>query len=222
MVKPVRKNRLRARERREQILAAALPVFARSGFAGTGTRPIAAAAGIAEPILYRHFHSKSALFCAVIAHVADRLEQALGKVIASTTGAGARLHALAHALPLLLQQHADELRVLCGAAASHADAVQTRATREALTRLGALLANGLAGPGLRRGVDARTAAFFLLEVGLGSALLRPVGVRTVVQRGFGARIVGLLTQALLPPRRLRGGASGDAARRRSGDPRRRS
>ena len=198
MVKPARKNRLRALERREQILTAALPVFARSGFSGTGTRPIAAAAGIAEPILYRHFRSKSALFCALLDLVAGRLEQALRQVIASTAGAGARLHALAVALPQLLRSHEDELRVLCGAAVSHADAVQTRATRRALTRLGAVITKGLEGPGLQRGVDARTAAFLLLQVGLGSALLRPVGVEPVVQRGFGTRIVGLLTRALLP------------------------
>ncbi|HEX6811600.1 MAG TPA: TetR/AcrR family transcriptional regulator [Planctomycetota bacterium] len=201
MVKPARKYRLRAGQRREQILASALPLFARSGFAGTGTRPIAAAAGIAEPILYRHFRSKSALFCAVLGLVADRLEHVLGQVMTSATGAGARLHALARALPQLLQSHEDELRVLCAAAASHADAVQTTATRAALTRLGTVIAKGLAGPGLQRSVDTRTAAFFLLEVGLGSALLRPVGVQAVLQPAFGDRIVAFLTRALLPPAR---------------------
>ncbi|HEX5051659.1 MAG TPA: helix-turn-helix domain-containing protein [Planctomycetota bacterium] len=198
MRKTVPATRLDATRRRAQILNTAMPVFARFGFAGTSTRQIAAAASIAEPILYRHFRNKAALFRAVLDLVARRLEHAIGAVIASAAGARARLLALAAALPGLLAAHEDELRVLCGAAASHTDTAQTRATRAALTRLGTVLTKGLGGPGLRRGVDRATAAYFLLEVGLGSALLRPVGVRAVSRRGYGERALALLTHALLP------------------------
>ena len=41
-------------------------LFARNGFRGTGTSDIAAAAGCSEPMIYKHFASKQALFAAVL------------------------------------------------------------------------------------------------------------------------------------------------------------
>jgi TetR/AcrR family transcriptional regulator len=51
-------------ERRRQILDAAAALFAESGFTGTTTRQIAAAVGISETLLFRHFPSKDALYAA--------------------------------------------------------------------------------------------------------------------------------------------------------------
>ena len=51
-----------AQDRRSAIVSAALPLFARKGFAETTTKDIAKAAGVSEPILYRHFPSKEALY----------------------------------------------------------------------------------------------------------------------------------------------------------------
>ena len=45
-------RRLPAGERREALLAAALPVFAVRGYEGATTRDLAAAAGVTEPVLY--------------------------------------------------------------------------------------------------------------------------------------------------------------------------
>jgi len=43
-------------------LDAVLPVFSKKGFKGTTTRELAAAAGISEALLYRHFSSKDVLY----------------------------------------------------------------------------------------------------------------------------------------------------------------
>src|SRR5687767_10262058 len=51
-----------AEERRELILQASLELFARQGLHGVTTRMIAAAAGMSEALLYRHFRSKDALY----------------------------------------------------------------------------------------------------------------------------------------------------------------
>ena len=192
-------RRLPAGDRRRQILDRALPEFAARGFAGTGTRELAAAAGVSEPILYRHFPGKHALFAAVLDLVAERLAQAIDAALASADTTRGRLQALADALPAMLAQHQDELRVLCSAAASHADAAQAAAARAAMTAVGGVLTRGLRDAGLRHGVDRELAAYFLLQIGLGSALLRPLGVRAVSRPGFGERIVELMVKALLPP-----------------------
>jgi AcrR family transcriptional regulator len=54
-------------ERREDILDAALEVFADYGFAGTSTEEIAARAGISQPYVFRLFGTKKELFKATVA-----------------------------------------------------------------------------------------------------------------------------------------------------------
>lgn len=70
--------RLTADERRAQIIDAARHVFEQSGFDGARTRDLAAAAGVNEALLYRHFGSKEDLFEAA---VAAPLEEAVGKLV---------------------------------------------------------------------------------------------------------------------------------------------
>jgi AcrR family transcriptional regulator len=55
-------TRLDSDERRKAIVKAAVPLFARDGFAGTTTRELAEAAGISEALLFRHFPSKQLLY----------------------------------------------------------------------------------------------------------------------------------------------------------------
>ncbi len=55
-------TRLDSDERHKAIVTAALPLFARKGFAGTTTRELAEAANISEALLFRHFPSKKHLY----------------------------------------------------------------------------------------------------------------------------------------------------------------
>lgn len=66
-------RRLPARERRRQILIAAIRVFARGGFHGATTKEIAAEAGVAEALIYRYFESKQALFVEAMRLTASRM-----------------------------------------------------------------------------------------------------------------------------------------------------
>src|SRR6478609_4190558 len=67
------RTRLTAEERRVQVLAAALPEFARGGLAGTSTEDIARRAGISHPYLFRLFPTKKALFIAVVEECFQRV-----------------------------------------------------------------------------------------------------------------------------------------------------
>jgi AcrR family transcriptional regulator len=55
-------TRLDGDERRKAIVKAAVPLFARKGFAGTTTRELAEAADISEALLFRHFPTKQLLY----------------------------------------------------------------------------------------------------------------------------------------------------------------
>ncbi len=63
---------MHGQDRRKQLLKVAVDVFARQGFGGTKTRDIAAAAGVSEAILFRHFASKEDLYHAILDAKADQ------------------------------------------------------------------------------------------------------------------------------------------------------
>lgn len=56
------KPRLPASERRAHVLGCACKVFSEGSYRGTTTAELAKAAGVTEPILYRHFDSKRDLY----------------------------------------------------------------------------------------------------------------------------------------------------------------
>jgi AcrR family transcriptional regulator len=57
---------MKAGERREMVLAAAVTEFAARGLAGTSTEDVARRAGISQPYLFRLFPTKKALFLALV------------------------------------------------------------------------------------------------------------------------------------------------------------
>src|SRR5436305_7977352 len=70
-------ERLPAEQRRAAIIAAVRQVFAEKGFDGTTTRALAAAAGVSEALLFKHFPNKEALFTAMQLSCCD--QQDLGR-----------------------------------------------------------------------------------------------------------------------------------------------
>src|SRR6266404_2562166 len=77
-----------AKDRKIAIVKAALPLFARKGFAETTTRDLAKAAGVSEPLLYKHFPSKEALYLEIqnfVCKGSDPLIQKLGDLEPSTS-----------------------------------------------------------------------------------------------------------------------------------------
>ncbi len=188
-------SRLPAAERRDEILKAAFPLFARRGYEGTTTRELALAAGVTEPILYRHFPSKEALFEAVFDAAERRILDALAAAAGDARGP-ARLEAIAAGLDGILGANEDEFRLVNGAAASHVAPETARRVRDTYVRIGDFLTAVMAGAGLRRGVSAETAGYLLLEIGLGASLVRPVKVPVIDADGFRQNALKILTAGI--------------------------
>jgi AcrR family transcriptional regulator len=91
-------TRMRAPDRRRQLLAAALPCFARRGFRGTTTAELAEAAGVTPPILYRHFESKQDLFATLLDDAVRRVMAAWQARLDGETDPAQRRRALAEAV----------------------------------------------------------------------------------------------------------------------------
>ena len=60
-------QRLSSENRRRQLLEHAVALFSQRGFSGTRTKDIAAACGVSEAILFRHFATKEDLYQAILA-----------------------------------------------------------------------------------------------------------------------------------------------------------
>jgi len=61
-----------ADNRRTQLIEAALELFSKNGFEGTTTRGIAAAAGVSEAVIFRHFATKQELYAALLDYKAQQ------------------------------------------------------------------------------------------------------------------------------------------------------
>lgn len=64
-------SRMRADDRREQLVQVAIHLFAQKGFRGTTTKEIALAAGVTEALIFKYFPNKDALYEAILLAKAD-------------------------------------------------------------------------------------------------------------------------------------------------------
>src|ERR1700721_1418082 len=79
-------RRLTAEQRRQQLFAVALELFAQRGYRPTTMDDIAEAAGVTKPLLYQHFSSKRALYLELVGSVSEPLLEAIGKSVAAAGG----------------------------------------------------------------------------------------------------------------------------------------
>jgi AcrR family transcriptional regulator len=104
--------RLRAAERRAQLLGVARRLFARDGYRGASMESIAEAAGVTKPVLYQHFSSKRALYSALLAGELARLTQELEAAFSQAGSNSERLRQGFGAYLALVDQHEDAFRLL--------------------------------------------------------------------------------------------------------------
>jgi AcrR family transcriptional regulator len=92
--------RMDGEERRRGIVEAALPLFARRGFAGTTTREIAEAARVSEALVFKHFPSKAALYTEILnlGCEADPALERFARLEASTSTLILMMHFMVHRL----------------------------------------------------------------------------------------------------------------------------
>ena len=86
--------RMAAAGRRAHLLETAARVFTEGSYRGTTTAEIARAAGISEPIIYRHFASKRDLYVATLDHVWENARTGWEQAVAASTDACAAVEAI--------------------------------------------------------------------------------------------------------------------------------
>ena len=157
-------TRLSAGERRQSILTAARHEFARHGFRGARTAAIATGAGCSEPMLYKHFPSKQALFAAVLTDATEAMKAMVDAVMAASPGPMAGMLAVAERAasdPLIIETI--RLRTLAAALVDDPEvcAALTASLNEVLQRMTANIAAGQAAGEVRADIDPGMAAWIL-------------------------------------------------------------
>lgn len=171
----------------DRILDAAATLFAERGFGGTGMAEVAERAGVGKASVFHHFDSKSRLYCAVMARVLGRLDDALTSTLAE---GGTPSERLRRWIACVLDELADRpddahllVRVLVDDGELASGDPAGAAAEQSVDHLGRLLL-GLLREGMAAGEFRRTDPAVLMQSLIG-ALVHPLATGR-----FGRRLVG--------------------------------
>lgn len=163
-------TRLTAAQRRRELVRAATTVFARANYRSARVSDIAAEAGVSEPMLYRHFPSKKALFCELLDRIGRRILEVWGDAIEGAPDALEALRRAGDVYVANLAEHPAEARLQFQALAESSDpeiAAVLRANHERYVAFFEdLLERGRTEGVLRDDADTRTVAWILDGMGV--------------------------------------------------------
>src|SRR6266542_2797090 len=106
------RRRMRAPERRAQLLEVARRVFGTSGYHAVSMEEVAEQAGVTKPILYDHFSSKKDLYLALLDADLAVLLDMVKEALASARGNRERIRASFQAYFDFVDEQADGFRLL--------------------------------------------------------------------------------------------------------------
>jgi AcrR family transcriptional regulator len=167
--------RLKAPQRREQLLEVATRLFARSGYDATTTAAIAEAAGVTEPILYRHFKSKQDLFIAIVRRLSAETIAQWRAMIADITEPAEQIRRIGRDFAAQVYKLEEHYHVLHGALANSRDkkvlAVMKEHYRDVHAFFTGIIREGQAHGLFREDVNPATPAWGLIYTGIGFAMM---------------------------------------------------
>jgi AcrR family transcriptional regulator len=167
--------RLKAAQRRSQLIEVATKLFARGGFDATTTAAIAYAAGVTEPILYRHFRSKQEMFVAIVRDVSEATMNHWKQIISNVTNPPEQLRLICDEMPDHMKRFADEYHVLHGALSTSRDKKVLAVIREHYDEIEKffmdIILEGQKTGGFLKDINAQSAAWQLITTGIGYGMI---------------------------------------------------
>ena len=194
-------GRMTRAERKRQLLDHAKQLFVTHGYQNTTTEKIAAAAGVTEPVLYRHFESKKALFLEVLRDIRHATLERWNAETAGLTDPLARLHAITDMYLGTTREHALEFRIM-HRTLIESDDEEIRASLRAFfldneTLLAQVIAEGQQSGVFRRNLDPRIGAWELIRTALGYTLTLPLRIPLYEEPDYLPRAIECLLNCLL-------------------------
>jgi AcrR family transcriptional regulator len=193
--------RMRRADRKRQLLSHAKQLFVTLGYQNTTTEKIARAAGVSEPMLYRHFRHKKALFLEVLQEIRDATLTRWQTASAEITDPLARIHAIADSYLGSTREHALEYRIM------HRSLVETD-DEEILVMLRAfyldseailaqIIHEGQDAGIFRPSLDPRVGAWELIRTALGYTLTLPLGPPVYQEPNYIPHAIDCMLRCLL-------------------------
>jgi AcrR family transcriptional regulator len=172
--------RLAAEERRAAVLDTACQVFARCSYRGATTAEIAREAGVTEPILYRHFASKQALYLACIDSAWLRVRTAWDEAVVAEPDPRGWTQAMANAFFDFREQRSAVAQLWLAALTESGDDPEIRRylrrhLRDVHGFVGEVLARCQAAGAIPADRDPRAEAWIFIAVGLLTAVAGRLG-----------------------------------------------
>jgi AcrR family transcriptional regulator len=171
--------RMRKAERKRQLLAHAKRLFVTLGYQNTTTDKIARAANVSEPVLYRHFESKKALFIEVLNEIRQATLDRWNAETALLTDPLAKMHGICDMYVGTARDRSLELRVVHRTLLEADDEEIASCLRSLYldheSFLAKIIQEGQQTGVFRRSLDPRVGAWELIRTGLGYTLT--VGLR---------------------------------------------
>lgn len=194
-------GRMRKAERKQQLLAHAKQLFVTHGYQDTTTEKIAAAAGVSEPVLYRHFESKKALFLEVLQEIREATLNRWNAGTAEMTDPLAKLHAIVDMYLGSTREHAVEFRIMHRTLIETGDeeiaALLQSFYLDSEALLAQIISEGQQSGVFRRNLDPRVGAWELIRTALGYTLTLPLGIPLYQEPDYLARAVECVLHCLL-------------------------
>lgn len=197
-------SRLPAPKRREQLLDCAADLFAKNGYARATTAQLAKAAGVTEPIIYRHFKSKKDLFIAVIERTSDLTLEMWERGLSGAKDPAHRLRRLVGSNPMVSEHGRGVYRVVVQAMMEIEDADVMRALQEHISRIHKFVTREVAVAQDAGQVSKRFSpeiqAWLLLHLGLGYGVMAPLNVPSHASDSAGVRVRDVIAELMLGER----------------------
>ena len=193
--------RMRKADRKRQLLEHAKQLFVTLGYQNTTTEKIARAAGVSEPVLYRHFESKKALFLEVLQEIREATLNRWYAETADLTDPLAKLHKISDLYLGTTREHALEFHIMHRTLIDTNDEEIAAFLRSFYLDSEALLAEvisaGQQAGVFRRSLDPRVGAWELIRTALGYTLTLPLGIPLYQEPDYIPRAIDCLLQCLL-------------------------
>lgn len=197
-------TRLPAAKRREQLLDCAADLFAQLGYARATTAELARAAGVTEPIIYRHFASKRELFIALIERTGEDTLREWEADLADAADAAERLRRLIGDNPMVKPGGRSAYRVILQAITEVDDAEIQAALEAHIKKLHAFLVREVeraqADGKVTTRISAELIGWLLVHLGLGYGVLSAWGVEGHGRDASGVHVQDIVARLLVRAR----------------------
>lgn len=206
-------SRLPAAKRREQLLDAALELFASRGYARATTSELAKAAGVTEPIIYRHFSSKKDLFIALIERTGQQTLEQWAQELKNAADPADRLRRIIGDNPMVSARGRVAYRVLLqsitesnddqirAAVSTHIESVHSFLVRE--------VERAQEGHRVTSKFSAEILAWLLIHIGMGYGVVTALGLERHGMDESGTHVQEIISRLLVGRGESKDGAKSD-------------